>query len=66
MVRIMSIHKSKGLEFPICIVAGCGRLFNREKDDALLHPELGLGVRLKPRFPGAFFHAAKGSHSAGA
>ena len=23
MVRIMSIHKSKGLEFPVCIVAGC-------------------------------------------
>lgn len=55
VVRIMSIHKSKGLEFPICIVAGCGRLFNREKDDALLHPELGLGVRLKaPDSPARF------------
>ncbi|HIS50600.1 MAG TPA: helicase-exonuclease AddAB subunit AddA [Candidatus Gallacutalibacter pullistercoris] len=55
VVRIMSIHKSKGLEFPVCIVAGCGRKFNREKDDALLHPELGLGVRLKaPDSPARF------------
>lgn len=55
VVRIMSIHKSKGLEFPVCIVAGCGRQFNREKDDALLHPELGLGVRLKaPDSPARF------------
>ena len=23
VVRIMSIHKSKGLEFPVCIIAGC-------------------------------------------
>lgn len=55
VVRIMSIHKSKGLEFPVCIVAGCGRRFNQEKDDALLHPELGLGVRLKaPDSPARF------------
>lgn len=55
VVRIMSIHKSKGLEFPVCIVAGCGRQFNREREDALLHPELGLGVRLKaPDSPARF------------
>ena len=55
VVRIMSIHKSKGLEFPVCIVAGCSRRFNQEKDDALLHPELGLGVRLKaPDSPARF------------
>lgn len=28
VVRIMTIHKSKGLEFPICFVAGCGGQFN--------------------------------------
>jgi ATP-dependent helicase/nuclease subunit A len=28
VVRIMSIHKSKGLEFPIVFVAGCGKQFN--------------------------------------
>src|SRR5690606_465452 len=38
-VRIMSIHKSKGLEFPVVIVAGLGKTFN-ERDlngDFLLH-----------------------------
>ncbi|HEX3037943.1 MAG TPA: helicase-exonuclease AddAB subunit AddA [Oscillospiraceae bacterium] len=47
VVRVMSIHKSKGLEFPICIIAGCSRRFNKERGDALLHPALGLGVKLK-------------------
>lgn len=27
-VRIMSIHKSKGLEYPIVILAGLGKKFN--------------------------------------
>ena len=47
VVRIMSIHRSKGLEFPVCIVAGCAHRFNRESPAVLLHPELGLGTRLK-------------------
>lgn len=47
-VSIMSIHKSKGLEFPVCIVAGCGRNFaSDQRAEVLLHPELGLGVKLK-------------------
>lgn len=46
-VRIMSIHNSKGLEFPVCILAGCSRRFNRTRDDALIHPTLGLGVKLR-------------------
>ncbi len=47
-VSIMSIHKSKGLEFPVCIVAGCGRNFvSDQRADVLLHPELGLGVKLR-------------------
>lgn len=49
-VSIMSIHKSKGLEFPVCIVAGCGRNFSTDqRADVLLHPELGLGVKLRDR-----------------
>lgn len=47
-VRIMTIHKSKGLEFPICIVANLNRRFNTDtKNEVLLHNELGLGVRRK-------------------
>lgn len=47
-VRIMSIHKSKGLEFPIVFVAGMGRKFNTQdtKGSVLLHPDWGAGVDL--------------------
>lgn len=54
-VRVMSIHKSKGLEFPVCILAGCGRNFVTERSEVLLHPELGLGVKLKDREHSARF-----------
>ena len=53
VVRIMSIHHSKGLEFPVCILAGCSRGFHRERSDVLLHPELGPGIRLKDPATGA-------------
>lgn len=45
VVRIMSIHKSKGLEFPVVILAGAGRGFNlRDTHEKLLvHKDLGLG-----------------------
>ena len=44
-VRIMSIHKSKGLEFPVVILADLSHSFNRQdfSDPVLVHPELGLG-----------------------
>lgn len=47
-VRIMSIHKSKGLEFPIVFVAGMGKKFNTQdtKGGVLLHPDWGAGVDL--------------------
>ncbi len=46
VVRVMSIHRSKGLEFPICILAGCGQKFNKSDLYAplLLHPQLGAGM----------------------
>lgn len=45
VVRIMSIHKSKGLEFPVCFVSGCGKKFNMQdlNDKVLLHHEMGFG-----------------------
>lgn len=47
-VQLMTIHKSKGLEFPIVIVAGLGRGFNTKEGsgDLVLHSELGLGITL--------------------
>lgn len=46
VVRVMSIHRSKGLEFPVCIVAGCDRERNAQKSDTLFHPRLGVGMKL--------------------
>lgn len=51
VVRIMSIHKSKGLEFPVVIVADIAKGFNvRDAQGVfLLHKELGIGPRLVER-----------------
>jgi len=45
VVRIMSIHKSKGLEFPVVIFSGVGKKFNLQdlKEKLLIHAEVGLG-----------------------
>lgn len=45
LVRIMSVHKSKGLEFPVVILANIGKLFNSEdtKKPLLFHKSLGVG-----------------------
>ena len=45
-VKIMSIHKSKGLEFPVVFVSGLGKLFNQQDSRAALamHPDLGVGA----------------------
>ena len=45
-VTIMSIHKSKGLEFPVVFLSGLSRVFNRESLQAqiLCDKELGLGL----------------------
>ncbi len=45
-VRIMTIHKSKGLEFPIVFVVGMGKRFNMQdvNGSLIIHPELGVGI----------------------
>ena len=46
-VRIMSIHKSKGLEFPVVLLCGLARRLNREdmSRPILFHPRLGVGPK---------------------
>ena len=45
-VKIMSIHGSKGLEFPVVFVAGMGKQMNMQdaRESIVLHPDLGIGA----------------------
>lgn len=63
-VTIMSIHKSKGLEFPVVFLCGLSRRFNRESQNApvLCDRELGLGLscvdtKNRIRYPSLSKHA---------
>lgn len=53
VVRIMTIHKSKGLEFPVVFVSGLGKGFNTQdtKSDLVIHEKLGLGLVEKTKSP---------------
>ncbi|MGE4214929.1 MAG: helicase-exonuclease AddAB subunit AddA, partial [Anaerotignaceae bacterium] len=46
LVRIMTIHKSKGLEFPVVFVCGTGKQFNQNdlNKSVLMHQRLGMGM----------------------
>lgn len=46
-VRIMTIHKSKGLEFPVVILADCAKRFNMTDltQSVLLHRQMGIGMK---------------------
>jgi ATP-dependent helicase/nuclease subunit A len=66
VVRIMSIHKSKGLEFPVVFLSGCGKKFNLQdmNKSILLHQDLGFGpdavdTRLRVSWPSAAKQAIK-------
>lgn len=47
VIRIMSIHKSKGLEFPVVFLCGTGKKFNMQdlNDNILLHQDIGFGPK---------------------
>lgn len=62
-VRIMTIHKSKGLEFPVVILSRLHKAFNTQdlKGSLCLHPEYGIGldyVNLDQRTRGDSFQKA--------
>lgn len=47
VVRMMTIHKSKGLEFPVVFLAGAAKSFNMQdlRGDYILDKDFGLGMR---------------------
>ncbi len=45
VVRLMTVHHSKGLEFPVVIVADLSRLANADSSSAAFHPLLGPLVK---------------------
>lgn len=58
-VRIMSIHRSKGLEFPIVFLCDTARRFNKSDtlDTVLVHPQLGLGPKVTDTARGIEYHS---------
>ncbi len=50
-VTLMTIHNSKGLEFPVCFVVQCGQAFSRRsiKPDLLFEKQTGLAIKLYDR-----------------
>ena len=64
-VRIMSIHKSKGLEFPVVFLSGMGKSFNQMDSRAalVLHSRMGIGAdaasKLESRVKQCAAHAGR-------
>jgi ATP-dependent helicase/nuclease subunit A len=56
-VRLMTIHKSKGLEFPVVVLADAGRERRSTSEQAYLLPETGLAIKLDP--PPLLYRLAK-------
>ncbi len=52
VVRIMSIHKSKGLEFPVVFVSGLSKRFNMQDANQSLIVDMDLGVAVDYVNPG--------------
>ena len=65
-VHIMTIHKSKGLEFPVVFLADTAKGFNLKdtQQTAICHKDLGLGIQYydkkrKLRWPSLYWYAVK-------
>ncbi|UOQ86551.1 helicase-exonuclease AddAB subunit AddA [Gracilibacillus salinarum] len=66
VVRIMTIHKSKGLEFPLVIVGAANKQFNQQdiREKYLLHKELGFASKYidpvkRIMYPTLIYHGIK-------
>ncbi|WP_010650055.1 helicase-exonuclease AddAB subunit AddA [Oceanobacillus massiliensis] len=66
VVRIMTIHKSKGLEFPVVILGAMDKEFNQQdlRQKYLLHKDMGFASKYidpikRITYPTLFYHALK-------
>lgn len=48
-VSLMTIHNSKGLEFPVCFIARCGGTFTSDNDDLCFNKDTGIAMKLYRR-----------------
>jgi ATP-dependent helicase/nuclease subunit A len=65
-VRLMSIHQSKGLEFPVVVLADLGKTFNEQdlRGEIILDEQFGLCPKVKPpssggRYPSLAYWLAR-------
>lgn len=65
-VRLVTVHNSKGLQYPIVALAGLGKKFNESDFDGayLIDSEYGLTLRVRPRglrrqYPSVPYHLAR-------
>ena len=64
-VTIMTIHQSKGLEFPVCFLFGLNKKFNLadSKSPIIFSKELGISIKLPPRDDGEIFDKIRTRYS---
>lgn len=53
-VKVTTIHDSKGLEFPVCFICGCGALFNSKDASASLCFKFPYGIAMQLADEGGF------------
>jgi ATP-dependent helicase/nuclease subunit A len=59
VVRIMSVHKSKGLEFPVVFASGLGGMLNlMNPGPVFVHRDLGIGLQVVDIERNIFYHSA--------
>lgn len=50
----MTIHKAKGLQFPVVVIPQMARGFNYDKSSILFHKKIGIGIKYEEKSPPLF------------